>query len=271
MDNLEFNVSHYKRSYTKRRNYVRRIILVLFVLFFIFLANYFYSLAFRDDIKIEVFNNKLVNNEFLVDLINNEISKKNFYLVNQRKLSNLLHNSLPLLSEIVVRKYLIPECKFQIIVSEKQLWSKLNVFSQEVHTFYLTVDSDLVADEYLNSDLIPLNLVMITLPKIDLLNNNQLNLLKKLSDRINNLKLVVDRFVINDDLSLNIYTLDGFLINVGKIDENIFKKIDKLNTLLNIISEKSLMVRYLDLDLETSAVLKIHKKDSNDTDNELSN
>lgn len=263
MDNSEFNVLKYKRSYTKRRNYVRRLILILFVLLFVFLANYFYLLAFRSDVKIEVFNNKLVNSEFLVDLINDEIINKNFYLINQRNVSNLLHDSVPLFSEIVVRKYLIPERKFRIIVNEKQLWSKLNVLNLKNDIFYLTSDCDLVPDEYLNSDLIPADLIPINLSKIDLLNNYQLLLLKKLFDRLKNLKLIIDRFVVNDNSSLNIFTSDGFLINAGKIDENILKKIEKLDSLLNIISKQSLMVQYLDLDLETSAVLKMQKKDLN--------
>jgi len=125
MPAFEIDIKKNRNFYRKRRNNIRKIslivILSLFIAFAWSLNNYFISKPF----KVVIFNNKILPNEYLKSFLLSDLEYKNFFCVSPRKISNNLKKSLPLIDELVVRKYLIPKKKIYLLVKEKPIWASL--------------------------------------------------------------------------------------------------------------------------------------------------
>ena len=67
-----------------------------------------------------------------------------------------------------------------------------------------------------------------------------------------------ESFSLKKNFVLEINAKDDYLINAGIVDDNLVDRILKLQNLLRVIREKSLMIQYLYLNLESSAILKTY-------------
>jgi len=70
------------------------------------------------------------------------------------------------------------------------------------------------------------------------------------------LKIKINKFLVTDRNTLEIYTDNFIKINAGYIDSNLLVKIAKLSDILNQIKKKSYLIQYIDLSLENGAVIK---------------
>lgn len=261
-----------RNVYRKRRNIIRRFFLIFFILFFVFLINFIYLLSTKNKVCVEIFKNNLVNNNYITSLVLDEIGKKNFFFISPRKISNTLLKNIPMFKDAVVRKYIIPNYKLFVVVNEKKLWAKMLLYKEDSlfnkDAFYITNEGDIVPENYLNLELIPDKLISLHANENVIPDTRQLILLKNTVDKIQKIDLLVTKLLINNDLDLVIYTANAFLIRAGKVESSLLKKIKKLDELIKVINKYSLKVQYLDLNLETSAILKTYSEDTQNKNKE---
>lgn len=263
----ELNLSHKRTKFKKRRNIIRRLFLISFVLFLVFLINCTYLTSIKNKPAIEIYKNNLIDTNYLIKLVSSEIEGKNFFTISSRKISNILKSNLPLLDSTVARKYAFPVYKILVSVNEKPLWAKMllynsnSIFSE--HYMYISSFGDVIFDDHLNLNKLPENLLVIHAHETHVPQKDQLLLLKNAFSRIQKTGLFVTKLFLDKEFNLVIYTGDDILIRAGTLDKNLINKIKKLDDLMSIINKYSSRIQYLDLNLETSAILKMYSEDAN--------
>lgn len=268
MSAFQIDIKKNRNFYKQRRNNIRKISLIIFLLLFIWLAwglNRFYI---NKPFEIVVSNNKLLPSEYLKLFLSKDLEYKNFFLLSPRKISKHLKESLPLIDELVVRKYLIPKKKIYLLVKEKSVWA--SVFYKTINPNEVLLVTDKAQVITLNKTNIghyPERLLPIYVDNVYSLKSSQIILLKKIYELVKNISLNVDGFYITSANELDIKANGStFVLHVGPINESAISSIKnkKINELLQFAKKQNIEVNYLDITLETSAILKTDpKKDTN--------
>ncbi|GEM_PF-5363557 len=268
MSAFEIDIKKNRNFYKQRRNNIRKISLIIFLLLFICLAwglNRFYI---NKPFEIVVFNNKLLPAEHLKSFLSKDLECKNFFLLSPRKISNNLKESLPLIDELVVRKYLIPKKKIYLLVKEKSVWA--SIFYKTINPNEVLLVTDKAQVITLNKANImhyPEQLLPIYVDNVYSLKSSQIILLKKIYELVKNISFNIDGFYITSANELDIKANGStFVLHVGPINESAISSIKnkKINELLQFAKKQNIEVNYLDITLETSAILKTNqKKDTN--------
>ena len=81
METFKFDPNRQRDFYRKQRNIIRRILLFLLFISFVFLSYKIYHLPFKQSIEIEVINNHLINTEYIKNQIAQETSISWFFLI----------------------------------------------------------------------------------------------------------------------------------------------------------------------------------------------
>lgn len=257
MDQIELQILNRRNSFRKQRNTIRRIVLLLFlVIFFGFTYRLFVSPS-KSVVKIEIANNRMLQGSYFVDEISKQILSKNFFFINLAQISKDLVNFNPLLKKVVVRRYIIPEPRLLVFAEEKPVWGELKYNNGQKEIGFITNEGDLVSLQYLNHDAILRMLIPIELTQSKIPPKADFILLKSLADNLlKTYKLSIHKFLIGDKNELEVYTLSGLRIKMGKIDNDLFQRVKSLKEILNAIKYKSYEDAYLDLTLESGAVFK---------------
>ena len=243
-----------RKYYRERRNTVRRLFFFVFLIFFFCSVYYTVQIPTKKSVSIELSKNHLVNNEYIVQSISKQITGKNFFFISPKTITKNLLLSCGLLKDVVIRKYLLPELKLIVFVKEKQLWGKL---LSDNGLMYITNEGNLVNGNYINVNLLPANLLLIFCSNTKLISESTLLTLKETLDFFQaNLKIKINKFLITDRNTLEIYTDNFIKIDAGYIDATLPEKITKLTDILKQIKNKSYLIRYIDLSLENGAVIK---------------
>jgi len=268
MNTFQTDILSRRKHYRERRNTVRSFLLLLFSVLFISSMYLVLKIPNKKPITIELSKNYLVKNEYIIQNITKQLSANNFFFISPRSITKNLLLSCGMLKDIVIRKYLLPELKLVVFVKEKQLWGKFispdnsKIFGSNL--VYITDGGDLVSGNYLNFNLLPSNLVLVTCNN-KLASESALLILKEAFDFFhNNLKIKVNNFFITDRNTLEIYTDNAIKISAGYVDANLMPKITKLGDILEQIKKKSYLIQYIDLSLDNGAVVK--KIDKNNID-----
>ena len=259
MDKDKYDSYSRRNFYRKQRNIVRRILLLIFISFFIFCSYKIFLIPIKTPPRVEIIGNFLIQDTYLVNCVNKNITKGNFFLVSPKQISNDLLQTNKILKDVVVRKYLIPECKLIVFFKEKTLWAELLIGKEEnvKKKMLIATDGDLASVDYLNLNLLPKNLLPIYVVVNESPQKSTLNILKRAFDLLHNdFHLDINKMVITETLDLEIYPTEKLKIRAGKVSDDLFKRISKLKDILNVISEKSYVIKYLDLTLEEGAVFK---------------
>jgi len=109
----------------------------------------------------------------------------------------------------------------------------------------------------------------IHVDNIDLLKSSQIILLKKIYELVKTINFKIDGFYITSANELDIKANENtFVLHVGPINESAISSIKnkKINELLQFAKKQNIEVNYLDITLETSAILKTNQK--NDINND---
>lgn len=262
MSNLESVISNRRSKYARRRNLIRKLFLVLFLAVFIWLFYLLQLKASTATTRIDILGNKLALSSCIQDLVLREINHSSFFLLSQKAISLKLINSIPLFRSVVVRKYLIPENKYLVVVKEKNIWAKLlfykDDFENVLSSAFLSEDGDVLSKDCLDLNLLSSELPLVYCDKNSLFQKPKFFILKNLFNDLKKINLPIEKFVINSTLDLDVYTSDGFCVHVGRIDQDLQSKLAKLYDLLNVIGRNTFMIQYLDLTLEKSAILKTY-------------
>ncbi len=254
MNDFQSDISSRRKYYRERRNVVRNVLLLLFVLSFLFCFYSVFKVADKKEIKVEIVKNNLVRSDFISNIVLRQTAAKNFFFIVPRKISNELVLSCGLLRGVVVRKYLFPNPELFVFVSEKTLWAKFLLNNQ---LLYVTDEGDLVKLDCLNIKLLPSDLTVLTASNLVNVSQNVLLILKNIYDFFDtSLKIKIARLNITAKNTLEIYTDNSIKINAGYIDKNLLEKIFKLSDVLNQIKKQSYLIQYIDLSLENGAVIK---------------
>lgn len=265
MNYTENSIGKSRNSRRRRRNITRRIFLILFVICFCFFAYKIYRLPFKDKISIQIVNSELLNTGFLLDEIKNKIEDKIFFSISSNDISNRLLTICPLLQDVVIRKYIFPECKIIVYVIEKNIWGKISKQDNSSEVTFVTDEGDLVMPFQIDISLIPDNLIPVYLLEANVLSAHELRILKNNFDTIqHDYKLKIEKAQIVKNKILEIVSVHGSRIKIGKINEEMNNLVSMLNESIAIINEREYFPEYIDLSLENSVVFKRVKKNDED-------
>jgi cell division septal protein FtsQ len=262
MDIVEYNILNRRRQFKKRRNLIRRFMLFSLLLVFCFLSYKIYEIALITKPNISIKNNFLLSSSFLNDFIEQKVIDENFFFMNPRSLSNDLVEKVPLLKNVVIRKYLLPENKLIIYLIEKKIWAKVffNDSSSPPEDVFLSDNGDFIVNDYLLKENIPQPLVKVYLSKLNTPDKKALLQLKKIYDMVTSrVELPISALLIAKNNEVSIFTNFGFQIKCGKLDEFTKERIlnlKKIPKVLDSLKTGYYKSGYLDLTLENAAVLK---------------
>ncbi|OGI12789.1 MAG: hypothetical protein A3I68_04875 [Candidatus Melainabacteria bacterium RIFCSPLOWO2_02_FULL_35_15] len=257
MNDFQKNLLLRRKHYRERRNTVRKILFILSLILFFFVLYFILQIPNTGPAAIELSKNHLIKSEYIVQNISKEISGRNFFFISPRKLTKNLLLSCGLLKNAVIRKYLLPRLKLVVIVKEKQLWGKLIANNSGNNPAYITNEGNLINGNYINFNLLPEDLILVFCTNSTYVSEAALLILKDTLDFFNTrLKIKINKFLVTDRNTLEIYTDNFIKINAGYIDSNLLVKIAKLSDILNQIKKKSYLIQYIDLSLENGAVIK---------------
>lgn len=254
MSHIESSIFDKRNSYRRRRNVIRRIFLILFVVLLTFLLYQIILIPKKCNLKIEIANNSLANTEIIIKSLNEYLNHKNFFLIYPNQLSEYLLKSNKLINELLIRKYVFPEYKVIVFIKEeKKIWAKLK-------DEYISNEGDIIPVAHLNLVRLPQDIVPISLEG-SYLTREQFMILKNIYDLLTRkLKIVVNKLVIKNNLSLEIYLNDEYVVNAGLINSDLVSRILNLQNLLQEVKKSSHLIKYLDLTLENGAVLRENPK-----------
>lgn len=252
-----------RNKYRQRRNLIRKVFLLFCSIIVAILIYKFYLISSKFTPIVEIHGNILINKDKLIQKIEELIKHKSFFSVNPRRISTDLKKTIPIFSDVVVRKYIFPESKILVFVKERNIWAKL-VTGENKNSEQLVVVSDsgnIISASLLSS--IPLKLIPIysyvNFKQLD--SESTLAQLKKIFDLLrDDFKISVSRFCITNSDELEIYPYDKFKIRAGKIDDDLISRIFKLKPIMEAINERAYVVEYVDLTLDKGAVFKKHLK-----------
>ena len=259
---LEYTIYQRRNSLRRRRNIIRRIALFLSVIFFIFLGSSIYSAAFKITPDIQVINNKVSDVENLKNTVNNLVSGENLFLISPRKIRNELVQTNKLLKEVVVRKYIFPKYQLIVYIDEKKIWSEIfSITGDELASFFLTDEGNVIPKSFVDLNLLHNQLIPVLCDHLDSIDTDSFFTVRNVVDIVyKKFGLQINKATISNDLELALVTNDGLnnelLIKAGMIDNELFKRISRLEESLNLIRQKAYLVEYIDLTLENSVVLK---------------
>lgn len=259
MEKIEYYISTRRNYYRKRRNLIRRLFLVLVVVCYLFVGYKIFLISKEPLPKVEIIGSFLIQDKYIIDRVVQQISNKNFFLISPKKISNDLAQSFLLLKDVVIRKYLIPEPRLIVFLKEKSIWARLVIeLPHNINkNMLISNDGDLLSEEYLNLTQIPKNLLPIYVNDANLLQKSHLCILKKVFDILEkDFNLRIKNFLITNTFDLEIYPQSSFKIKAGKIDTDLFKRISMLKEVMKAINEKSYLIEYLDLTLESGAIFR---------------
>lgn len=263
MNEKSYSFSNKKHQYIKRRNEIRRICLLFFtVTFFYFFYNIFFTRV-DSSYVVEIKNSIYHNKQYLIDIISDYLKNKNFIFISPREISDNLNKSTGLISEVVVRKYIVPNFKLIAFVKEKKILGRLILNNNKdpdslaFAPFYITNEGDLLPLKLLNFQSLPQKLINVLIPDNRIPAKSVLFTLNEVVDRLkSNFHLLVTRIYLDKKNNLEIHTDSGLRIRLGELDSDVFKRITKLQGILGVLNQKSYTNGYLDLTLESNAVFK---------------
>lgn len=266
MDSLEYNIYKKRNDRRRKRNIARRVSLIGFIIIFSFVLYQIYLIPVRNPISINLELNKLVNTEFIINRINAYVQSKNFFLIAPNEISKQVTDECNLLKKIVIRKYIFPTVSLRAYVVEKNVLGKIrfkNSGDIVKSEHYLTdegnlVDPKFIVEDKIESALIPVTAVSgnsVALLDLKLL----MQALKKISD---NYGLIINDAQINYDGELKVLCDKDLKIIVGKIGEEILKRVARLKDVMEIVHRRDYLVDYIDLTLDNSVVFKKQIKNS---------
>lgn len=265
MVTTEINLSLKRNKFRKRRNLIRRFSLIIFLLSF--LLSLFFVYSYSKDIsnlELHLLNVNLLDKKQLSDSVVELLGRDNFLLVSTKEISKKIKEKFPILENVVIRKYILPSMKLLVTVQEKNIWGEVFIYGSSI--FYVTDKGDLVSLDILDKNRLSTNLIKVYISRNSIPERNQLLLLKVLLEKIKKLNLPINKIIINSEQNLIIEMIDGeSQICVGKIDDKALIRINRLETILQVVNERSLMIKYLDLNLDNSAILKTYSEDKLDT------
>jgi len=249
-----------KSSYRNRRNVVRRILFFVFIttfIIFIYSLNLYLSSVFPE---LEIVNVNLVKDSFISNEVLRLIKNKNFFFISPRYLSSSLMDKNPLIKQAIIRKYFFPVFKIFVFIQEKSVWATIhNSNKSNIYNLVVTHDGCLVPVDFLLAQKLPKSLIPIFLSPNVPLQSSDLSLLNKSLNLLHkHIKLHVQKFVIDQDINLEIYITNGIKIKTGKIDNDLNKRLLKLELALSTLKQSQYLLEYIDLTLENSVVLKKH-------------
>ncbi|GEM_PF-6855784 len=261
MQNAEINISEKRKYYLKRRNSIRRIILVSLVCIYGFISYKIYNFPKHHPVKIEFYGNKLINNVLLQSQLYSFIENRGFYLISPRNLTAYLIKTFPLIEDIAIRKYIFPEIKLIVNFKEKQIWGKIYYFSNTNHSGYVTNQGDIIPLQHINFDNLPLNLASIYLERDCIPTVSFLSNLKTFIDEIYKSKLItISEIKLNKKNEIELISATAFnpvlKIKVGQIENEMMLKLQRLNNVIMLVNENAYCIEYLDLNYDGSAVIK---------------
>ena len=268
MSAFEIDIKKNRNFYRHRRNNIRKISLAVFLLLFIGLIWNLNRCFLNKPYEVIVFNNRILPTEYLKLFLLKDLEYKNFFLLSPRRIAKNLKKSLPLINEVIIRKYLIPKKKIYLVIKEKSVWA--SVFYKTINPNEIVLFTDKGEAITLNKANImhcPEHLLPIYIDNIYSLKSSQIILLKKIYELVKNISFNIDDFYINFANELDIKANGNtFVLHVGPINEIAISSIKnkKINELLQFAKKQNINVNYLDITLETSAILKTNpKKDIN--------
>ena len=260
MNNVESNISERRRFYLKRRNTIRRILLIFFAVVYTFLLYkiYTYTQYTKSNfIRIESYGNKFSNNELFQRELYSYLESRNFYFISPRELSKKLMEVLPIIENVAIRKYIFPDIKLVVSIKEKEVWGRVFYFASSKISSYLTSKGDIISSNCINIESLPKNLLNIYFEEGFAPTSLLLSNLKNFLDEILKRKLIqIVEIKINKNNEVEIKSQDGLIIKVGQLQNDFFIKLQRLETVMKLIKNGIICIEYLDLNYEGSAVIK---------------
>lgn len=261
--NFETNLLLKRKQYRERRNSVRKFFFFVLSFFFVAMLYVLLQIPSRSFPKVEIYKTNLVKSDYVLQLVNKELSGKNFFLISPRAITKNLLLACPLLSDVFIRKYLYPEYKIIVVVKENSLWGKIVQGNNSNSGIFITNNGKQVQSSSINSNLLPVDLILLSSNNKNTFTESTLLILKDVLDYFNKtLQIKVEKFFVTDSNTLEIYIDNSIKIDAGYIDIKILEKIQKLNDILTQIKKKSYLIKYIDLSLENGAVIR--KNDEED-------
>ncbi len=257
MKSSEINLVKKRKYYLKRRNIIRRLFLIFIVGVNVFLFYKLFHYPEKKILKLESYGNKVINNSLFEQEIYSYTKGKNFHLISPRTLSQKTIKALPIIEDIVVRKYIFPDIKLIISFKEKELWAQVVSLNNKNIFYFASNKGDLIHPNTIDIKTVNPQLPIIVAEDISLLSDTFLLAVKNFVDSINKRKLLrILNVKISKNNELEINDFDGLKIKVGQIQNESQIKLQRLESVLNIIKERYYCIEYLDLNYEGSAVIK---------------
>lgn len=263
MESLEYNIQKTRNKHRKQRNFVRRITLAVFILFFILFLRHLYLKPFKSTVDIEILNALFSNKEYILSEVEKQIKDKNFYQISPIQVSHYLIKNCKHLSNVVIRKYIFPKYKIIVHLDEKEIWANVVIPDESKKNYFACNDGSLALPLCLCIEMLPKDLIDVEINVPDALNQDELVILKDaLSVIEKDYGIVLDKVTLTSEKKIEILCKNGLLIKAGEINKNLPKTIQKLENTLAVIEEKQYEVDYIDLTLEQNIVVKkASKKD----------
>lgn len=267
MDVVEYNILNKKKYFKKRRNFIRRFFLFLFVSSFLYLVIQVFALPGKNPLSVYINNSYFVSPEYVKSYISDRALDKNFFLLSTREISSSIIQSAPILKSVFIRKYIFPELKLIVFLKEKNIWGQLFFKKMQPvgEPLYLTDEADILSPDYLNLQNLPSALASIYVYSREVPSKKTLLLIKENQEMlVNKIKLPIKLLVLTEKNDLEIYSVFGFKIKCGKVDDFLCERILNLNKMPEIfkgIKNGEYRSGYLDLTLENAAVLKNNSED----------
>jgi len=184
------------------------------------------------------------------------------FLISPGKIRNELVQTNKLLKEVVVRKYIFPKYQLIVYIDEKKIWSEIfSITGDELASFFLTDEGNVIPKSFVDLNLLHNQLIPVLCDHLDSIDTDSFFTVRNVVDIVyKKFGLQINKATISNDLELALVTNDGLnnelLIKAGMIDNELFKRISRLEESLNLIRQKAYLVEYIDLTLENSVVLK---------------
>ena len=246
------------KNFTRRRNIIRRVFLCIFVLSLSCCTYNRYFYYQKHTPRIEVLGNFFILKQEITNRVLAETVKKNYFTLSSREISKELCDSMHLIKDVLIRKYIFPEFKIVVYVKEKTIWAKIKERNLNNNNFNLLTDEgDVIIPDYIDVALLPKQLVTVVYKGAPFPTKKTFSFLCNINRVFRQeLNLAVSNYSVDRYNDLVISTPNGLNIKLGKLEEKALKRVSMLKEVLPIIKQMSYQAGYLDLTLERGATFK---------------
>lgn len=213
-----------------------------------------------DSGAVEIINNKIVSSSKVLALLkNSNVPNKPIYMVRVNSIKKELLKLTPI-ENVYIRKYAFP-ARIQIIIRERTPVISISPDESKPPVAFFTTDGKIIGKEFLPLDDSFKTILVLTYGnkgddyhKWDLNKINEIQKIVKYIETYSKESVEYVDFKNPNDIYVKIKTVN---IRLGKLDNEIYKRIERISSILPQLKTVNSDIKYLDLSWEKVNYIKL--------------